>query len=184
MKWEEREAVAVVSQPHGCPVWPRVLPPLRPWRWPWAPHHHGGMCLHNQKVGVDGLKALACLLQERKVTSMTVRSRERFLVAEWWGKAKVRRDWPGVRCRCPAGPASAVVRSLRSLLTAQEGPSLCPILPCGCCHTEPGRLWDGWGCPGSGVTGCASVSHAQSWAESPPQWCEHQVRSFLRPTSR
>lgn len=88
-------------------------------------------------------KPHACLLQERKVTSMTVKSRERFLVAEWWGKAKVRRDWPGVRCRCPAGPASAVVRSLRSLLTAQEGPSSCPILPCGCCHTQPGRAV-GW----------------------------------------
>lgn len=30
-----------------------------------------------------GLKTLPCLLQERKVTSMTIKSRERFLMAEW-----------------------------------------------------------------------------------------------------
>lgn len=162
--------MAVVSQPHGYPIWPGVLSPLCLWRWHWAPHPHGGMCPHSQQVG--------------GIASVSSKSRERFLMAEQWGKAKVRRDWPGVRCRCPAGPASAVVPSLRSLLTAQRvGPSLWPILPCGCCHTHTGRLWDGCWCPGSGVTGCASVSHAQSWAESPPQWCEHQVRSFLRPTS-
>lgn len=51
---------------------------------------------HNQK-GAQSLRALACLLQERKVTSTTSKSRERFLAAEWWGKVKVRRDWPGVR---------------------------------------------------------------------------------------
>lgn len=56
---------------------------------------------HNQKVGVGGLKALAYLLRERKVTSTTSKSRERFLVTEWQGKVKVRRDWPGVRCSCP-----------------------------------------------------------------------------------
>lgn len=85
--------MTVVSQPHWCPIWSGVLPPHCLGRWPWAPHLHGGTCPHNHKVGVGSLKALACLLRERKVTSMTGRSRARFLVAEWWGKAKVRRDW-------------------------------------------------------------------------------------------
>lgn len=68
------------------------------------------MCPHRQQVG--------------GIASVSSKSRERFLVAEQWGKAKVRRDWPGVRCRCPAGPAPAVVPSL---LTAQRVPHRGPF---------------------------------------------------------
>lgn len=155
-----------VSQPRGCPGWPGLLPPLCLWTWHWAPHPHRAMCPHSQKVG--------------GITSVTSKSRQRFLVAGQWGKAL-----KGLtRCQVQVpSRTSLCCGSVSGLCLQPRGSLFVPLLPCGCCHTRPGRLWGGCGCPGSGVTGCASVSHAQSWAESPPQWCEHQVRSFLRPTS-
>lgn len=44
----------------------------------------------------------------------------------------------------------------------------------------PQKLREGWECRG-GITGCASVSHARSKAESPPEQCEHQARAFSDP---
>lgn len=111
MKWEEQEAVAVVSQPHGCPVWSGVLPPSASGDGPGSPPSPSLQVSPQPEGWCWWPQALACLLWQRKVISMTSKSRERFLVAEWWGKIKVRSHWPGVRCRCPVGPASAVIQS-------------------------------------------------------------------------
>lgn len=77
--------------------------------------------------------------------------------------------------------------SLRSLLTAQKGPSLCPTLPWGAV-THGALLYQG-GCEtaGAALAWCHRLCQCESCpelAESPPQWRElSQVRSFLRLTS-